>query len=107
MSLFDLLFTTTLLFAPPPAGTLTAGPGPQSTEPGQPQTPQTPQAPPVAPPSRIDPGIQKAPDTVPTPKSLVPPPVVDPKMAIDQERPGGPGSPAPPSMPDKLPTPQR
>ncbi len=63
-----------------------ADPGSGPTHPN-PQSPaQTPQLPPPAPPSRIDPGIQKEPATLPDPKGVVPPPVVDPKMSIDPEK---------------------
>ena len=48
-------------------------------EPGPPSTMPTP------PPSSIDPGIQKLPESVPDPKAAIPPPVVDPEMAIDPE----------------------
>ena len=37
------------------------------------------------PPSRIDPGIERRPQTVPHPRSSVTPPNIDPKMAIDPE----------------------
>jgi hypothetical protein len=68
-----------------------------------PEHPQTPSAPP---PSRIDPGIERRPQTVPDPRSAIVPPKVDPKMAIDPEmvppaaektNPGG--SDGPPSKP--------
>lgn len=97
-----LLSTTLLLLAVAPAS-LCADPGSPSAEPGPAQAPPTQQMPPTAPPSRIDPGIQKAPETVPNSKSIVPPPVVDPKMAIDPERPGGPAHPKPQSPPNKPP----
>lgn len=42
---------------------------------------------PAPPPSTIDPGIQKLPETVPDPKAAVPPPNVDPNMVIDPEKP--------------------
>ena len=54
------------------------------TRPGEPVPPSNPPAPP---PSTIDPGIQKTPETVPDPKSTVPPPNVDPEMVIDPEKP--------------------
>ena len=44
-----------------------------------------------APSSRIDPGIERRPQTIPDPRSAVTPPNVDPKMAIDPET-------APPAM---------
>ncbi len=53
--------------------------------------PENPQVPPALPPSRIDPGIERRPQTVPHPSSAVTPPIVDPKMAIDPET-------APPAM---------
>lgn len=75
-------------------------PAPLESRPGHPQGPTTP------PPSRIDPGIERRPQTVPHPRSAITPPIVDPKMAIDPEtappatektRPGG--SQKPPSNP--------
>ena len=53
--------------------------------------PGTPQAPSTPPPSRIDPGIERRPRTIPDPRSAVIPPNVDPKMTIDPET-------APPAM---------
>ena len=53
---------------------------PSEVRPEQPQTPSTP------PPSRIDPGIERRPQTIPDPRSAVVPPKVDPKMAIDPEK---------------------
>lgn len=47
--------------------------------------PENPQAPSTPPPSRMDPGIERRPQTVPDPRSAVVPPKVDPKMAIDPE----------------------
>ena len=101
-----LLSTTLLLLAVAPAS-LCADPVPPSAEPGPAQAPPTQHRPPPAPPSRIDPGIQKAPETVPNPKSIVPPPVVDPKMAIDPERPGGHAGPKPQPPSGKPPVPGR
>jgi Na+-transporting methylmalonyl-CoA/oxaloacetate decarboxylase gamma subunit len=68
--------------------------------------PDHPEAPSTPPPSRIDPGIERRPQTIPDPRSAVIPPKVDPKMAIDPEtappatektKPGG--SNEPPSKP--------
>lgn len=53
--------------------------------------PERPQAPSTPPPSRIDPGIERRPQTIPDPRSAIIPPKVDPKMAIDPET-------APPAM---------
>ena len=53
--------------------------------------PDNPQGPTAPPPSRIDPGIERRPQTIPDPRSAVTPPIVDPKMAIDPET-------APPAM---------
>ena len=47
--------------------------------------PDNPQAPSMPPPSRIDPGIERRPQTIPDPRSAITPPNVDPKMAIDPE----------------------
>ena len=55
---------------------------PSESRPGAPSTPNITPAPP---PSTIDPGIQKLPETVPDPKAAVPPPVVDPNMVINPE----------------------
>jgi hypothetical protein len=52
-----------------------------------PVEPVPPTSAPAPPPSTIDPGIQKTPDTVPDPRSAVPPPNVDPEMVIDPEKP--------------------
>lgn len=52
---------------------------PLESHPNHPQEPTTP------PPSRIDPGIERRPRTIPDPRSAVTPPNVDPKMAIDPE----------------------
>ena len=48
-------------------------------------TPENSQGPTALPPSRIDPGIERRPQTIPHPRSAVIPPIVDPKMAIDPE----------------------
>lgn len=78
---------------------------PTPSPPGE-SRPEHPQAPNTLPPSRIDPGIERRPQTVPDPRSTVVPPKVDPKMAIDPEKaplapektnPGG--SDAPPNNP--------
>ena len=53
--------------------------------------PNNPQGSTVPPPSRIDPGIERRPQTIPDPRSAVTPPNVDPKMTIDPET-------APPAM---------
>jgi hypothetical protein len=47
--------------------------------------PENPQGPTTPPPSRVDPGIERRPQTIPDPRSAVIPPIVDPKMAIDPE----------------------
>ena len=51
-----------------------------------PSVPEHPQTPSTPPPSHIDPGIERRPQTVPDPHSAVVPPKVDPKMAIDPEK---------------------
>lgn len=58
---------------------VTPAPPALESRPHQPQGPSTP------PPSRIDPGIERRPQTIPDPRSAVIPPKVDPKMAIDPE----------------------
>lgn len=45
--------------------------------------PENPQGPTALPPSSIDPGIERRPQTIPHPRSAVTPPIVDPKMAIN------------------------
>jgi len=57
---------------------------PAPSKPGE-TLPEQPQAPSTPPPSRIDPGIERRPQTIPDPRSAVVPPKVDPKMAIDPE----------------------
>jgi hypothetical protein len=47
--------------------------------------PEHTQAPGTPPPSRIDPGIERRPKTIPDPRSAISPPNVDTKMAIDPE----------------------
>jgi CBS domain len=78
---------------------------PAPSPPGE-SRPDDPQGPRTPPPSRIDPGIERRPQTIPDPRSAVTPPNVDPKMTIDPEtvppamektKPGG--SNEPPSMP--------
>jgi hypothetical protein len=73
---------------------------PLESHPDNPQKHDTP------PPSRIDPGIERRPQTVPDSRSAIPPPNIDPKMAIDpetttpaQEKPKPGGSIVPPSEP--------
>ena len=78
--------------------------GPGSKDPVKPPAPGA-QTPP-APPSKIDPGIQKQPDTVPNPKAIVPPPVVDQNMVVDPEKPRT-GDRTNPPKPNAPPTPQR
>ncbi len=96
-----------ILLASSSVKVLAADPGPGPIEPSQPPHSQTPQLPPPAPPSRIDPGIQKGPTTIPDPKAVVPPPVIDPHMAIDPEKSPRPGDTTPPPMPGGSPAPQR
>ena len=76
---------------------------PGSKDPAQPPGGQQPPLSPPAPPSKIDPGIQKQPDTVPNPKAIVPPPVVDENMVVNPEkpRPGDRANPANPEAPAK------
>ena len=54
-----------------------------STMGGQSGQPQQPGLMPSLPPPKIDPGIQRYPETTPNPESVVPPPQVDPDMAIN------------------------
>lgn len=60
-------------------------PAPGSPPSITPQAPSTEKSIPDSPPSTSDEGMVKQPDTVPPPGSVVEPPVVDPKMAIDPE----------------------
>src|SRR5215813_5961185 len=46
---------------------------------------ESPERPSAPPPSRIDPGIERRPQTLPDPRSAVVPPNTDPKMTIDPE----------------------
>lgn len=65
------------------AADITPAPGsPPSTTP---QDPSTEKSIPDNPPSTLDPGMVKQPETVPHPDAVVDPPVVDPKMAVDPE----------------------
>jgi len=64
---------------------------PGESRPDHPQRPSTP------PPSRIDPGIERRPQTIPDPRSAVTPPNIDPKMTIDPET-------APPATEKKKPS---
>src|SRR5262245_18326535 len=68
-------------------------PSPAPTPDSRSEIPERPSAPP---PSRIDPGIERRPKTLPDPRSAVVPPDTDPKMTIDPES-------APPSMEQKKP----
>jgi hypothetical protein len=52
---------------------------PLESHPDNPQKHNTP------PPSRIDPGIERRPQTVPDNRSTISPPNIDPKIAIDPE----------------------
>ena len=40
---------------------------------------------PAIPPSKIDPGIEQRPPTIPDPRAAVPPPNVDPNLSVDPE----------------------
>lgn len=101
----SLLAVVLLLTSPLKA--LAADPGPRPMEPNQPPHAQPPQPLPPAPPSKIDPGIQKQPDTVPNQKAIVTPPVVDPHMAIDPEKKTSPSEATPPPMPGGSPSPKK
>jgi hypothetical protein len=59
-------------------------PAPETAPPSQPPAEQS--KPDVAH-SPTDPGLAKQPETIPDPHSVVTPPVVDPKMAINPEAP--------------------
>jgi hypothetical protein len=49
-----------------------------------PENPSESGTPPI-PPSKIDPGIQQRPPTIPDSRAAVPPPNVDPNMSVDPE----------------------
>jgi hypothetical protein len=74
---------------------------PGSKTPGQPPNAPAPPVAPPAPPSKIDPGIQKQPDTVPNPKAVVPPPVVDQNMVVNPEKSRAGANPSNPEAPTK------
>lgn len=75
-----LVMLLILLLSPlHPAGAADVSPAPP-----QPNYPLPPQK---VEPSPRDPGIVKQPETVPHPGSVVTPPVVDPKMAVDPDAP--------------------
>ena len=95
-----------ILFGSSAVKVLAADSEPGPIQPGQPPHSQTPQLPPPAPPSKIDPGIHKQPDTVPNPDAIVTPPVVDPHMAIDPEKPR-PGATMPTPAPGGPPAPKK
>jgi hypothetical protein len=78
-----------------------ADPKPGSQDPAQSPSAPTPPLAPPAPPSKIDPGIQKQPDTVPNPKAVVPPPVVDQNMVVDPEKPRAGNNPPKPGTPSQ------
>ena len=102
-----LFLSAGILLASSSVTVLAADPGSGPREPVQPPHSETPQLPAPAPPSRIDPGIQKEPATIPDSKAVVKPPVVDPKMAIDPEKDSRPGDTTPPPMPGGSPTPKK
>ena len=81
------------------AVTLAADPAPGQKTPVQPPSAPAPQLQPPVPPSKIDPGIQKQPETMGSPEAVVPPPVVDPNMVIDPEK-RRPGQAVPSPKPD-------
>ncbi len=71
--------TVILWHSPAWPADVTPIPPPLESRPDNPQGLTTP------PPSRIDPGIERRPKTIPHPRSAITPPIVDPKMAIDPE----------------------
>ena len=99
-------YILTMMLTLMPVAVSAADQVPGSKDPAQPPPSHNPQLAPPAPPSKIDPGIQKQPDMVPNPKAIVPPPVVDPNMVVDPEKPRpGDGVPAPKT--DRSPQPKR
>ena len=104
--LTPLVLTVTILCAA--GSSLAADPAHQGKgkDPVQPPAQQTPQRAPPAPPSKIDPGIHKQPDTVGSPEAVVPPPVVDPDMVVNPEQ-SRPGMATPPSKPGGTPAPKK
>lgn len=83
MSRWLFIVLLTACVSPVLAADITPAPGsPPSTTP---QDPSTEKSVPDSPPSTRDSGMVKQPETVPHPDSVVTPPVIDPKMAIDPE----------------------
>jgi hypothetical protein len=81
---------TAVLWAVQPAGGAENAPPPSPSDPPPSEVP----SPEAAPPSQ-DPGIVKKPDVEPLPGSVVVPPVVDPKIAVNPEEPRQQEQPAP------------
>lgn len=77
-----LLIVASLAVAPSFAADIIPAPEPPAQAPSQPPAERS--QPDVAPSPR-DQGMVKQPDTIPHPDSVVTPPVVDPKMAINPE----------------------
>ncbi|MEP7152614.1 MAG: hypothetical protein ABI856_12965 [Nitrospira sp.] len=100
-----LFLLAAIVLLPSPVKALAADTGPVPMERNQPPHAQPPQPP--APPSKIDPGIQKQPDTVPNSKAIVTPPVVDPHMAIDPEKKTNPSEATPPPNSGGSPSPKK
>jgi hypothetical protein len=80
-------------------------PGAESPAPAPPGQSQGEQSKPEPAPPTTDPGIVKQPETIPDPNSVVNPPVVDPKMAINPE--AAPPQPEPPEQRNQEQTPKK
>ncbi|MCE3223714.1 MAG: hypothetical protein K0S58_1894 [Nitrospira sp.] len=106
MGALTVLFLAATIFGASIEPARAADPAPGSKSPAQPPASQTPQLAPPAPPSKIDPGIQKQPDITGSPEAVVPPPVVDPNMVVDPEKPR-PGDTRPSPRPAPSPAPKK
>lgn len=79
------LFIVLLTVWASPVSAADITPAPGSPPSITPQDPSTEKSVPDGPPSTRDPGMVKQPETGPHPDSVVTPPVIDPKMAVDPE----------------------
>ncbi len=83
MRWLGLILWLSVLASPVEAADITPVPGSPPSSTPQDLLPE--KSVPDAPPSTRDPGMVKQPETAPHPDSVVTPPVIDPKMAIDPE----------------------
>ena len=92
-----MLIMASLVVSPALAADIIPAPDPPASPQGQPPAEES--RPEIAPSPR-DPGMVKQPETIPHPDSVVNPPVVDPKMAINPET-ASPQSVEPPERPNE------